>query len=44
MGELPSSLIIEVGGDGNLITESMESTKYIAKALNEVVCENMEVS
>lgn len=37
-----SSLIIEVGGDGNLITESIESTKYIAKALNEVILENLE--
>ena len=36
-----SSLIIEIGGDGNLITESIESTKYIAKALNEVILENL---
>ncbi len=32
------SLIIEIGGDGNVITESMESTKYIAKALDNLIC------
>ena len=31
------SLIIEVGGDGNVITESIESTKYIARALNDLI-------
>lgn len=37
-----SSLIIEIGGDGNLVTESIESTKYIARALSEVISENLE--
>ena len=31
------SLIIEIGGDGNLLGESLESTKYIAEALNEII-------
>jgi len=31
------SLIIEVGGDGNLMSECLESTKYLAKAINEVI-------
>ena len=31
------ALIIEIGGDGNVITESIESTKYIARALNDLV-------
>lgn len=32
-----TALIIEVGGDGNLIDESVESTKYLAQAIHEVV-------
>lgn len=31
------SLIIEIGGDGNLLSECIESTKYIAWAVNEVI-------
>lgn len=31
------ALIIEVGGDGNLISECLESTKYLAEVLNEVM-------
>ncbi|HEY9059480.1 MAG TPA: stage II sporulation protein P [Pseudobacteroides sp.] len=31
------ALIIEVGGDGNLMEECLESTKYLAQAINEVV-------
>lgn len=31
------SLIIEIGGDGNLLSECLESTKYIASAINDVV-------
>lgn len=31
------AIIIEVGGDGNLISECLESTKYLAEALNEVM-------
>jgi stage II sporulation protein P len=33
------AMIIEVGGDGNLVGEALESTKYLAKVLNEVICE-----
>lgn len=31
------SLIIEVGGDGNTLDECLESTKYVAKAINDVL-------
>ena len=31
------ALIIEVGGDGNTLAECLESTKYLSKAINEVV-------
>lgn len=31
------ALIIEVGGDGNLLSECLESTKYLAEVLNEVM-------
>lgn len=31
------SLIIEIGGDGNTLNEALESTKYVAKAINEVI-------
>ncbi len=31
------ALIIEVGGDGNTIDESVESMKYVAKAISEVI-------
>lgn len=31
------SLIVEIGGDGNTLEEAMESTKYLAKALKEVI-------
>ncbi|HOV25374.1 MAG TPA: stage II sporulation protein P [Pseudobacteroides sp.] len=31
------ALIIEVGGDGNLLEECLESTKYLAQAISEVV-------
>ncbi|KNY28099.1 stage II sporulation protein P [Pseudobacteroides cellulosolvens] len=31
------AIIIEVGGDGNLMEECLESTKYLAQAINEVV-------
>jgi stage II sporulation protein P len=31
------ALIIEIGGDGNTIDESLLSTQYIAKAINEVL-------
>lgn len=34
------SLLIEIGGDGNLIDESIQSTKYIARALSEIYQEN----
>lgn len=30
-------LIIEIGGDGNLVSECIESTKYVAQAINEVI-------
>jgi|LSQX01.1.fsa_nt_gb stage II sporulation protein P len=32
-----SSLIIEVGGDGNLIGEALETTKYLAEMINEFI-------
>lgn len=32
-----NSLIIEIGGDGNLLSECLESTKYLAEAVNIVV-------
>lgn len=31
------SLLIEIGGDGNLMSESLESTKYLSEALNEII-------
>lgn len=31
------ALLIEIGGDGNLLDECLESTKYLAKAINDVV-------
>lgn len=31
------AVLIEVGGDGNLLSECLESTKYLAEALNEVM-------
>lgn len=34
------ALIIEVGGDGNLLGESLESTKYLAKVINDVLNAN----
>ncbi|RXE57869.1 stage II sporulation protein P [Acetivibrio mesophilus] len=32
-----NSLIVEIGGDGNTINECLESSKYFAEALNEVI-------
>ena len=32
-----NSLIIEIGGDGNLLSECLESTKYLAEAVNVVI-------
>ncbi len=32
-----NSLIIEVGGDGNLLSECLESTKYLAEAINSII-------
>jgi len=31
------SLIVEIGGEGNLISECLESTKYLARAISEVI-------
>jgi stage II sporulation protein P len=31
------ALLIEIGGDGNLLSECLESTKYLAKAINSVI-------
>lgn len=31
------ALIIEIGGDGNLLSECLESSKYLAEVLNEVM-------
>lgn len=31
------ALLIEIGGDGNLMSECLESTKYLSKAINEAV-------
>lgn len=31
------SLIVEIGGDGNTINECLESAKYLAEVLNEVI-------
>lgn len=31
------ALLIEIGGDGNLLDECLESTKYLSKAINDVV-------
>lgn len=33
------SILIEVGGDGNLLSECLESTKYLAEVLDEVLLE-----
>jgi len=33
------AILIEVGGDGNLLSECLESTKYLAEALNKVMSE-----
>lgn len=33
------TLIIEIGGDGNLLSECLESTKYLAEAVNTVINE-----
>ncbi len=33
------AVLIEIGGDGNLLSETLESTKYLAEALNEVMNE-----
>jgi stage II sporulation protein P len=32
-----NAILIEVGGDGNLLSESIESTKYLAEVLNDVM-------
>jgi len=34
------ALLIEVGGDGNLLSECLESAKYVAKAINDVLAAN----
>jgi stage II sporulation protein P len=34
------TLIVEIGGDGNSLDEALESTKYLAKVLNEIICLN----
>ncbi len=34
------ALIVEVGGDGNTISEALESVKYLAQAINEVLRNN----
>ncbi|MDQ2087537.1 stage II sporulation protein P [Herbivorax sp. ANBcel31] len=31
------ALLVEIGGDGNLISECLESTKYLAEAIDEVL-------
>lgn len=31
------AVLIEVGGDGNLLSECTESMKYLAEALNDVI-------
>ncbi len=31
------NLLIEIGGDGNVLSECLESTKYVAEAVNEVI-------
>lgn len=33
----PGALIVEIGGDGNTIDECLESTKYLAEVINEVI-------
>jgi stage II sporulation protein P len=33
----PGTLIIEVGANGNLLSEALESTKYLAEAVHEVI-------
>ncbi|NLD49399.1 MAG: stage II sporulation protein P [Clostridiaceae bacterium] len=35
-----NSLIIEIGGDGNLVSECVESAKYVAEAINDVINDN----
>jgi len=34
------AMLIEVGGDGNLLSESLESVKYLAEVIDEVVNKN----
>lgn len=34
-----NALLIEIGGDGNLLSECLESTKYLAEALNDIMNE-----
>ena len=36
------SLLIEIGGDGNIIDESIKSAKYVAKAISDIYCENKQ--
>lgn len=33
-------LLVEIGGDGNLMSECLESTKYLAKAINDSISKN----
>lgn len=33
----PGTLTIEIGGDGNLVSEALESVKYLAAAINDVI-------
>ncbi|HOQ36166.1 MAG TPA: stage II sporulation protein P [Acetivibrio sp.] len=33
----PGALIVEIGGDGNTIDECLESTKYLAEVISEVI-------
>jgi len=34
------AILVEVGGDGNLLSECIETTKYLAEVLNDVLNEN----
>jgi len=36
------ALLVEVGGDGNLLSECIESMKYLAEAINEVLSEELK--
>lgn len=36
-----ASLIVEIGGDGNTIDESIESAKFLSRAITEVVNDNL---